>query len=178
MPFLKRTERDADNAAQLEKTSSPLTNPAHAGNNELSGSDQKVTFIAVFLGLVASIGGFMFGYTSGQISGYFQMADFQRRFGTYTDTPEANSPTNYEFNATRQGTIVSMLCAGALVGSLVVGKLADTLGRRMAVSASAFWIAIGLVIEIASTHHSVRRRSSRHWYGCWRPQCHRPHVPV
>ena len=153
MPFLKRTERDADNAAQLEKTSSPLTNPAHAGNNELSASEQKVTFIAVFLGLVASIGGFMFGYTSGQISGYFQMADYQRRFGEFTDNPPAGNPTNYTFNATRQGTIVSMLCAGALIGSLVVGKLADTLGRRMAVSASAFWIAIGLIIEISSTTH-------------------------
>jgi SP family sugar:H+ symporter-like MFS transporter len=153
MPFLKRTERDADNAAQLEKTSSPLANGAHAGNNELSASEQKVTFIAVFLGLVASIGGFMFGYTSGQISGYFQMADYQRRFGEYTDNPPVGNPTNFTFNATRQGTIVSMLCAGALIGSLVVGKLADTLGRRMAVSASAFWIAIGLIIEISSTTH-------------------------
>jgi len=59
MPFLKRREREADEAAQLEKTSSPLANTARAGNNELSASDQKITFIAVFLGLVASIGGFM-----------------------------------------------------------------------------------------------------------------------
>lgn len=59
MPFLKRTEREANQAAQLEKTSSPIANGAHAGNNELSASDQKVTFMAVFLGCVASIGGFM-----------------------------------------------------------------------------------------------------------------------
>lgn len=59
MPFLKRTEREANQAAQLEKTSSPLANPAHAGNNELSASEQKVTFIAVLLGLVASMGGYM-----------------------------------------------------------------------------------------------------------------------
>jgi SP family sugar:H+ symporter-like MFS transporter len=155
MPFLKRTEREANEAAQLEKTSSPLANPAHAGNNELSADDQKITFIAVFLGLVASIGGFMFGYTSGQISGYFQMADYQRRFGEFTDDPSkiGNNGIPYWFNVTRQGTIVSMLCAGALVGSLVVGKLADTLGRRMAVSASAFFCAIGMIIEISSTTH-------------------------
>jgi SP family sugar:H+ symporter-like MFS transporter len=155
MPFLKRTEREANEAAQLEKTSSPMTNPAHAGNNELSGSDQKITFIAVFLGLVASIGGFMFGYTSGQISGYFQMADYQRRFGEFTDNPNklGDSSTGYYFSVTRQGTIVSMLCAGALIGSLAVGKLADTLGRRMAVSASAFFCSIGMIIEISSTTH-------------------------
>ena len=117
MPFLKRTEREANEAAQLEKTSSPLANPAHAGNNELSGDDQKITFIAVFLGLVASIGGFMFGYTSGQISGYFQMSDYQRRFGEFTDDPAkiGSNGVPYWFNVTRQGTIVSMLCAGALL---------------------------------------------------------------
>jgi MFS transporter, SP family, sugar:H+ symporter len=59
MPFLKRREREAQNAAELEKTSSP------------SANEQKVTFMAVYLGLVASIGGFMFGYVSGQISGFF-----------------------------------------------------------------------------------------------------------
>lgn len=30
---------------------------------------QKTTFIAIFLGAVASIGGFIFGYESGEISG-------------------------------------------------------------------------------------------------------------
>lgn len=51
MPFLgKRTEREAQQANQLEKAPSPPT--AAAG--------QKVTFLAVYLGLVASIGGFMY----------------------------------------------------------------------------------------------------------------------
>ena len=57
MPFLKRHEREAHKAAQLEKTSSP-PHPA---------TEQKVTFIAVYLGLVASIGGFMFGEHTGNV---------------------------------------------------------------------------------------------------------------
>jgi SP family sugar:H+ symporter-like MFS transporter len=48
MPFLKRTEREAQHANQLEKAPSPA-----------AASGQKVTFLAVFLGLVASIGGFV-----------------------------------------------------------------------------------------------------------------------
>jgi SP family sugar:H+ symporter-like MFS transporter len=39
------------------------------GKHEIPASTGKVTFIACFMGLVASIGGFMFGYASGQISG-------------------------------------------------------------------------------------------------------------
>lgn len=49
MPFLKRTEREAQQANQLEKAPSPVI-----------ATGQKVTFLAVYLGLVASIGGFMY----------------------------------------------------------------------------------------------------------------------
>lgn len=63
MGFLsKRQSVEADNAAQVE-TTTPNSNSAPA----LKPS--KVPFLAIFLGLVASIGGFMFGYESGQISG-------------------------------------------------------------------------------------------------------------
>lgn len=64
--FSKKTERQASVAATIERTSS--NELGNAGNHELP-SEGKVTFMAVWLGLVASIGGFMFGYVSGQISG-------------------------------------------------------------------------------------------------------------
>jgi SP family sugar:H+ symporter-like MFS transporter len=57
-----------------------------------------VPAIAVTLGAVASIGGFMFGYESGQISGFLAMSDFVERFGD-----------NGEFSNVRQGTIVGLL---------------------------------------------------------------------
>jgi SP family sugar:H+ symporter-like MFS transporter len=132
MPFLKRTEREAQHANQLEKAPSP------------PGTGQKVTFIAVFLGLVASIGGFMFGYVSGQISGFFSMEDYARRFGQLL--PDGTT----EFSAARQGTITGLLCVGCLFGSLMAGKIADTLGRKRSISFSAFFCMIGTVIEVAS----------------------------
>lgn len=89
----------------------------------------------------------MFGYESGQISGYFNMPNYAHRFGV------PNGDGGYSFSAVRQGTIVANLCAGALVGSLVAGRLADILGRRMTVSTSAFFCMIGKVLEIASTTH-------------------------
>ncbi|PPJ51682.1 hypothetical protein CBER1_08748 [Cercospora berteroae] len=133
MPFLKRTEREAQQANQLEKAPSP---------NVADG--QKVTFMAVFLGLVASIGGFMFGYVSGQISGFFSMEDYGRRFGTIL--PDGT----IEFSAARQGTITGLLCVGCLFGALIAGKIADTLGRKLSISVSSFFCMIGTVIEISS----------------------------
>ncbi|OLN97685.1 Hexose transporter 2 [Colletotrichum chlorophyti] len=113
-----------------------------------SGSDiiaeQRITFAAAFLGLVASIGGFMFGYVSGQISGFFLMQDYMERFGELQNG-------EYVFSAARQGTIVALLCIGCLVGALTSGKLADTLGRRMSISVFAFFSCVGIIIEISST---------------------------
>ncbi|GAW17579.1 hypothetical protein ANO14919_070380 [Xylariales sp. No.14919] len=111
-----------------------------------TASNEKVTFIACFMGLVASIGGFMFGYVSGQISGYFSMEDYARRFGEAAVTGDGNA----SFSAVRQGTITGLLAAGCLIGALISGKLADTLGRRMAISISALWASVGIIIEISS----------------------------
>jgi SP family sugar:H+ symporter-like MFS transporter len=58
----------------------------------------RIPAIAVILGATASIGGFMFGYESGQISGFLAMPDFLERFGE-----------NGSFSAIRQGTIVGLL---------------------------------------------------------------------
>ncbi|OQO14500.1 hypothetical protein B0A48_01378 [Cryoendolithus antarcticus] len=145
MPFLKRTENDASQAAQLEKKASPTP-----GNGELAPPTQRITFLAIFLGLVASIGGFMFGYVSGQISGFFAMRDYASRFGA------AQANETYTFSPAVQGSIVSFLCLGALFGSLAAGKLADLIGRRMTISTSAFSCCIGTIIEISSSDHWVQ----------------------
>ena len=52
MSLLKRS------TAQVEK----VVGPPGGNVSQRVGADQKVTFKACFLGAVASIGGFMFGY--------------------------------------------------------------------------------------------------------------------
>ncbi|KAH7409890.1 hypothetical protein DE146DRAFT_604132 [Phaeosphaeria sp. MPI-PUGE-AT-0046c] len=99
----------------------------------------RVPAIAVILGAVASIGGFMFGYESGQISGFLAMSDFIDRFGE-----------NGSFSAVRQGTIVGLLCIGTLLGCLCSAPLADTYGRKLTISGSAFFYIVGVIIEITS----------------------------
>ncbi|UPK95229.1 hypothetical protein LCI18_006164 [Fusarium solani-melongenae] len=138
MKFFKRHEQ-AGEEQHLERK--------HTTND---AAEQKVTFIACFLGLVASIGGFKFGYVSGQISGFFMMEDYSRRFG------ELQDDGSYTFSAVRQGTIVGLLSAGCLVGSLISGNLADSIGRRLTISLTALSTCIGTIIEISSTTHWVQ----------------------
>ncbi|GAP92562.1 putative hexose transporter-like protein [Rosellinia necatrix] len=122
---------------------STQANPAaHTSPQREAKLNGKITYLACVVGLIASIGGFMFGYVSGQISGYFGMKDFAHRFGD----PDGS------FSPAKQGTIVGMLAVGCLIGALVAGRLADTLGRRRAISAFAFWATVGNAIEITSEH--------------------------
>ena len=73
------------------------------------------------------------------------MEDFGRRFGV------PNGDGSFEFSAARQGTIVGLLSVGALLGSLIAGKMADTIGRRLSISIAALFTCVGVVIEISSS---------------------------
>ena len=91
------------NPELAEKDTSAMTTPAQtpprkASDPAIDAPEGRVPFVAIVLGAVASIGGFMFGYESGQISGFLAMSDFIERFGE-----------NGEFSAVRQGTIVGLL---------------------------------------------------------------------
>jgi SP family sugar:H+ symporter-like MFS transporter len=68
------------------------------------------------------------------------MSDFLARFGQ-----------DGKFTAVRQGTIVSLLCAGTLVGCLASGWICDKIGRRYTISAAALFYIAGVVIEITSS---------------------------
>lgn len=78
------------------------------------------------------------------------MDDYSRRFG------ELQDDGSYTFSAVRQGTIVGLLSAGCLIGSLIAGNLADSIGRRLTISLTALSTCIGTIIEISSTTHWVQ----------------------
>jgi SP family sugar:H+ symporter-like MFS transporter len=67
---------------------------------------------ALILGVVTSIGGFLFGYDTGQISGMLLFSDFKNRFGQ-EDTPEGR-----DFIPIIESLVVSLMSIGTLVGAL------------------------------------------------------------
>ncbi|OAA70438.1 General substrate transporter [Cordyceps fumosorosea ARSEF 2679] len=141
------TKRKPNNA-QLPEDEQPQVELAQ--NQSVVQDEQKVTALAVAAGFCASLGGLIFGYVSGEISGFFPMQDYAERFG------QRNADGVYEFSAARQGTIVGLVSIGALIGALIAGKMADLLGRRLAISISAFFTCVGTVIEISSSTHWVQ----------------------
>ena len=67
------------------------------------------------LAFVASMGGFIFGYETGQISDIFLMNSFKLHFARCSNTLDHNT---CEFSTVRSGLIVSLLSIGTLAGAL------------------------------------------------------------
>lgn len=67
-----------------------------------------VTLRTVFMAILVAIGGFIFGYDTGQISGFLEMQVFLERFGQPGPVTKQN-PFGYHFTNVRSGLIVGMV---------------------------------------------------------------------
>lgn len=86
------------------------------GRPSVSGLDYsplpRVTGRSWAMGCLVSFGGLIFGYDTGQISGFLEMPDFLNRFGlTHSDG------TKY-FSNVRAGLIVALLSIGMFMSCL------------------------------------------------------------
>ena len=96
------------------------------------------------LGVITSIGGFLFGYDTGQISGMLLFEDFINRFGqTQPDGTKA-------FDTTISSLVVSTMSLGTLAGALLGAYTADWFGRRRSLSIGVAIFVIGNIIQITS----------------------------
>ncbi|CEP07802.1 hypothetical protein [Parasitella parasitica] len=87
----------------------------------------------VFLTCIfASIGGILFGYDQGVISGVQEMPDFTNRF---------------PMNSTQVGFMVSILELGAWAGSWIIGYFADKIGRKFSIVLSTVVFLLGSALQ-------------------------------
>ncbi|KAH7327800.1 hexose transporter [Stachybotrys elegans] len=103
----------------------------------------RLTGRSLAMGLLVSMGGLIFGYDTGQISGFLEMPDFLERFGQRRDG-------EYYFSTVRSGLIVALLSIGTLIGALVAAPLADAVGRRPSISFWCLIASVGFVVQIAA----------------------------
>lgn len=62
-----------------------------------------LTWRSAVMGLFVSMGGFLFGYDTGQISGFLEMENFLQRYG------ELGNDGKYHFSNARSGLIVGLV---------------------------------------------------------------------
>lgn len=97
----------------------------------------------IFLAAFTSIGGLLFGYDTGTISGVIVMPSFLERFGSI-------QPNN-QIGLSSQDTslIVSMLSLGTFFGALAGAPISDRLGRKYGLVAGCTVFAFGVALQTA-----------------------------
>ncbi|KAI0159146.1 sugar transporter [Pestalotiopsis sp. NC0098] len=96
--------------------------------------------IVIVMSLLASIGGILFGYDQGVISGVLVMNSFVKTF------PELATDT------TLKGWAVSVLTLGAMFGAFANGPIADHLSRRWSIALASVVFIIGSAIQAGAVN--------------------------
>ena len=114
----------------------------------LAGNDGENTGLIILISLVATIGGFLFGFDSGVING--TVDGLERAFHS---------------NSIGTGFNVASMLLGCAAGAFFAGRLADLYGRRMVlIVAAVCFVVSGWGSGIASgakSSTSISRRSSQ-----------------
>ncbi|KAI8637011.1 general substrate transporter [Parasitella parasitica] len=90
---------------------------------------------------ISCIGGFLFGYDIGVISGVLAMPTFPAYFGIQGDAATI---------ATMKGDVVSILQAGCCAGALLINFVADPYGRKWSIVLSSFIFIIGSILQVVA----------------------------
>lgn len=139
-------------AAAPSKERDGHTSESDAG--EKAGfDDSPVTMFRMrifIMALLVSLGGLIFGFDTGQISGFVAMDDFKLRFAELIPGGDPSNPADHVFSNSREGTIVGLLSIGTLVGCLIAGPLADATGRRISIVIWNVIFIIGVIVQVAT----------------------------
>lgn len=87
---------------------------------------------------IIAVGGFLFGYDTGVVSGALLYISAE-----------------FELNSAQQGSIVSVLLIGAMVGAMSAGRIADRLGRRRALAVESAVFIGGTLLAVAAHDYWV-----------------------
>ncbi|KAF7593583.1 hexose transporter hxt1 [Aspergillus hancockii] len=149
-PKLKIPRADPNQQFKDEADSRPsdaaLRESAEADERLVDTKIPFLTWRSFVMCIFISMGGFLFGYDTGQISGFLEMENFLERFG------QRKADGTFYFSNVRSGLIVALLSIGTLMGALIAAPIADRVGRKWSLSAWSAMVCVGITIQISSPH--------------------------
>lgn len=136
---------DTSKASSLNGFTSDNDQAVANNSNEVKNEPPKSKYLLVsILCSFVAMGGFVFGYDTGTISGYINMPVFISHFG------QMNSDGDYYFSKVRSGLMVSIFSIGAALGGIVFSKIGDVRGRKVGIMTACIVYIVGVLIQITA----------------------------
>lgn len=111
-------------------------------SDEVVDEKQRSTKMAIFVGGLTALGGFLFGYDTGVINNILEMSFVKRTF----------SSNHTSFTAPESSIITAILSIGTCVGALISPQLSDRFGRRTTIIVSTAMIFnLGITLQVISS---------------------------
>jgi MFS family permease len=112
-----------------------------------------IVFIYIFVagfafGSFSAIGGFLFGYHTGVISGILTMQDFKETMNITKEN--SNTTDNARTQDAATSGIVGVLLFGCFLGSLISGQTSDRFSRKYSIAAFSLIFTISAALQTAS----------------------------
>ncbi|CAL5869157.1 uncharacterized protein PFLUO_LOCUS3385 [Penicillium psychrofluorescens] len=142
-----QAQQAQQSSAETSFQNSPIQKPMQPAS--VDTPVPRLTMRSLVMALFVSMGGLLFGYDTGQISGFQEMHDYLRRYGQL-------GKDGWMLTDVRAGLIVGLLSIGTLIGALVGAPVADFLGRKWSISVWCAILIVGLIVQISSP--------SGHWW--------------
>lgn len=106
-----------------------------------TGGQPQLLVMAIFVGLMAAVGGLLYGYDTGLVNLFMEMNYVLKHF-----------PADGQLFAPHEASIITAsLSIGTFVGALLAPLLSDTIGRKWAIiCACVFVFNVGTLLQLAA----------------------------
>jgi sugar porter (SP) family MFS transporter len=88
--------------------------------------------------VLIAVGGFLFGFDTGVVSGALLYIT-----------------KDFHLSSSQQGSVVSILLIGAMIGALAAGRICDQLGRKKAVTIFGLVFALGTLVAVVAHNYGT-----------------------
>ncbi|KAJ5728830.1 uncharacterized protein N7483_003338 [Penicillium malachiteum] len=142
--FFQKRPQDLYDNSELPRESVSTVEREKGQHDVVDTPIPLFTVRSFVMGIFVSMGGFLFGYDTGQISGFLEMPNFLERYG------QPSGDGTFHFSNVRSGLIVGLLSIGTLIGALVAAPIADRVGRKWSISSWCLILVVGVTVQISS----------------------------